>query len=267
MIASLAMYDWPEVRTHTDRLWRSIAQALRAEGFTNVPGSLERSMPLTEQWRSPALLFSQSCGYPLTHEFDNFLQVLATPVYGVEGCDDTAYQSLIVVHTDSGFAAPEDLRGAHAVYNAEDSLSGHLALRSVFAPLSSNGLFFGEVSCSGGHANSMKMVAAGAADVAAIDCVSFALCRRYRRQITDCLRIVAHSPAAPSLPYVTCAGRPRRQVDSMKRALASAFSDPYSAADRISLFIEGLEFTSRHTYDRVLVQEAEVRAAGYPDLG
>lgn len=266
MIASLGMYDWPEAKDETDKLWTGIASALRAEGFQSVPDNLERDAPVEEQWRSPDLLFSQTCGYPLIHEFDGYLEVLAAPVYAVEGCTGTDYSSAIVVHKDSKYETLTDLRGAHAAYNEENSLSGHLALRSVFGPLSENGRFFGTVSCSGGHRLSMEMVAAGKADVAALDCVSFAFGQKFRPNITDSLRVIAWSPSAPALPYVTRVGRPRGELHRLKQALAKAFSDPTLSDTRASLFIEGLEFTSRQTYDRVLQQEAEVAALGYSDL-
>ena len=189
MIASLGMYDWPEARAETDKLWAGIAAALRVEGFPDVPDKLERNIPAKTQWHSPDLLISQTCGYPLTHEFEGHLELLATPVYGVEGCQGADYSSAIVVQKDSRFASPGDLKGAHAAYNGEDSLSGHLALRSVIAPFAENGRFFGKLSCSGGHPVSMEMVASGMADVAAIDCVSFALAQQHRPKIADGLRL------------------------------------------------------------------------------
>lgn len=267
MIASLGMYDWPEARAETDKLWTGIAAALRSDGFRSVPETLERDMPVRTQWRSEDLLFSQTCGYPLTHEFDGYLDVLAVPVYRVEGCSGSDYSSAIVVHKDSAYSAPADLKGAHATHNDEDSLSGHLALRSVFAPVAENGRFFGKISCSGGHPFSMEMVAEGKVDVAAIDCVSYAFCQKLRPGITDNLRVIAWSPMAPALPYVTAAGRPRAELHRLKQALSKAFDDPKLADTRASLFIEGLEFTSRQTYDRVLQQEADVSSAGYSDLG
>lgn len=267
MIASLGMYDWPETRAETDRLWTGIARALREEGFSQVPETLERGTPVTDHWRSPDLLVSQTCGYPLTHEFDGYLELLAAPIYGVEGCTGAEYTSVIIVHKDSDFGAPVDLKGTHATYNGEDSLSGHLALRSVFAPLAGKGRFFGKTSCSGGHPVSMQLVAAGKADVAAIDCVSFALGCKHRPNITDNLRIIAKSPSAPALPYVTTAGRSKAELHRLKQALVKAFHDPDLTDTRASLFIEGLEFISRQTYDRVLLQEADAAALGYAELG
>ena len=32
-VAALPMYDWPDVREATDRLWQSLGTALQARGF------------------------------------------------------------------------------------------------------------------------------------------------------------------------------------------------------------------------------------------
>jgi ABC-type phosphate/phosphonate transport system substrate-binding protein len=265
MIASLPMYDWPEVRRATDAWWAGLARHLRAEGF-DAPDRLTRGREPGTQWRRPDLLLSQTCGYPLTHEFKERLEVLATPVYEVEGCSGPFYSSVIVVHADSAVSRPEDLKDATAAYNAADSLSGHLALKCVFAPLSTGGRFFGRTLVSGGHLNSMKLVHERNADVAAIDCVSFALARRTRPELTASLVVIAHGPAAPALPYVTAAGRPADEMARLKRALAAAAADPALAGTRETLFIAGLEFLTPHAYQRVLDLEAGCDALGYGRL-
>jgi ABC-type phosphate/phosphonate transport system substrate-binding protein len=265
MIASLPMYDWPEVRRATDAWWAGLTRHLRAEGF-DAPDRLTRSRKPGTQWRRPDLLLSQTCGYPLTHEFKGHIEILATPVYDVEGCSGPLYSSVIVVHSDGGISQPEDLRGATAAYNAADSLSGHLALKCVFAPLSNGGRFFGRIVKSGGHLRSMQLVHERQADVAAIDCVSFALARRIRPDIAASLAVIAHGPAAPALPYVTAAGRPADEMARLKRALAAAAADPALAGTRETLFIAGLEFLPRHAYQRVLDLEAGCDALGYGRL-
>ena len=265
MIASLPMYDWPELRRATDAWWAGLARHLRAEGF-DAPDRLTRSRSPGTQWRRPDLLVSQTCGYPLTHAFKEHLEVLATPVYDVEGCSGPLYSSAIVVHGDGGISSLGDLRGATAAYNAADSLSGHLALKCVFAPLSNAGRFFDRIVESGGHLKSMQLVHERKADVAAIDCVSFALARQARPELTASLAVIAHGPVAPALPYVTAAGRSPDEMGRLKRALAAAAADPALAGVREPLFIAGLEFLPRHAYQRVLDLEAGCDALGYVRL-
>ena len=183
------MYDWPEVRQATDALWTALRSAFLDGGIQNVPVELDRTRNVSQQWHSPDLLFSQTCGYPLTHEYDGKLQLVAAPVYDVPGCSGANYSSHIVVNGNSRFNSPSELAGACAAYNGSDSMSGHLALKPVFAPLARDGRFFGKTVVSGGHAASMEMVAGGRADVAAIDCVSYALAARYRPELTSQFRM------------------------------------------------------------------------------
>jgi len=266
MIASLPMYDWPEVREATDGLWQGIARHLAASGFAGVPQTLERGREPCEQWRSPGLLLSQTCGYPLTHALAGAVDLIATPCYGVRGCEGADYCSLVVVARASKAAGLTDLRGRTAAYNSDDSMSGMLALKAVVAPLSRGGRFFGRVIESGSHLASMRAVAAAEADVATIDCVSFALAERHHPALVRRLRVIAETPRVPGLPLITARGRPDPERARLARALAEAFADPASAAARADVFIAGLEFTSLSAYQRILDLEAAADATGYTRL-
>jgi ABC-type phosphate/phosphonate transport system substrate-binding protein len=266
MIATLPMYDWPQLRSSTDAWWAGLARHLRAAGI-DAPDRLTRSDAPDMQWRRPDLVVSQTCGLPLVHAFKDQLEVLATPVYAAEGCRGPHYSSLIVVANEAGITRLEDLKGATAAYNAADSLSGHLALRCVFAPLSRNGRFFGRLVETGSHVDSMRLVSERQADVAAIDCVSHELARRHLPEVVSRLAVIGRGPSAPALPYVTAAGRPPDEVARLRRALAATAADPELSAARQALCIAGLEFLPTDAYHRVLELEAGCEALGYSDLG
>ncbi len=266
LIASLPMYDLPEVRPANTAIWKAVRDRLRDAGMANVPDELERDGNVERHWSSERLLFSQTCGYPLTHAYDGKLQLLATPLYAVPGCVDANYRSFIVVAEQDAFRKPADLAGRRAAYNTDDSMSGMLVLKSVFAPHSSAGRFFGDVICSGGHARSMQMVADGAADVAAIDCVTYALLQRHRPQLTGRLRIIAEGPLAPSLPFVTSPGMASQQVDMLRQALVSVIADPTFRQAREQLFLSGVAVLQRSDYERILDIEREADALGYRTL-
>ena len=263
LIASLPMYDWPQVRAATDRLWAGIRNRLVDAGLPGAPDRLERGTVVRDQWRSPRLLFSQTCGYPLTHAFDGQLTIVATPVYAVAGCDGPTYRSHIIVNADSDVNDPAALAGTRCAYNTGDSLSGMLALQAVFAPLARDGRFFAEAVCSGSHLSSMQMVAAGKADVAAIDCVSYALAAAHMPDLVAGLKIIAESPSAPALPFVTAPATPSRYCELLRQALVSALCDPDLAEARSALFLERVEFLDRRDYDRVLEIENGVATYGY----
>ncbi len=265
-IASLPMYDWPEIAYATDQWWAGLRRHLVAEKFADAPERLERGFDRDRHWRSPDLLLSQTCGYPLTHAFEGALEVVGVPVYAARGCEEGTYRSVIVVAAESRYGRPSDLKGGRAAFNARDSLSGHLALRAVFAPLASEGRFFGSGVETGSHLASMEAVASGGADVAAIDCVTFALARAHRPKVAGKLRAIGESPQAPALPYVTAAGRPKPEVARLKRALAAAAADPNLSGAREALLLKGFQFASLAAYGRVLELEAAADALGYMEL-
>lgn len=253
MTVSLPMYDWPEVRKATDALWHGIDRHLGSgENLTRQPDYVAL-------WRRPGLLFSQTCGYPFTHEFDGKLTLVATPHYGVDGCDGPNYQSIAFARQASPLEA---FRGTVAAVNNPDSMSGMLALKLIFAPLAREGCFFGGTIETSGHANSMRAVRDGEADVCTIDAVCVALARRYRPDYLEGLVEVARSPMVPGLPFVTVSG----DVERLRAALAAAFADLALRETRDQLFLTGFSILDARDYRRIIALETAMQRAGGLDL-
>jgi ABC-type phosphate/phosphonate transport system substrate-binding protein len=265
-IASLGMYDLPEVAAATDTWWAGIARALTRDGVADVPARLTRDQAAQVVWRAPDLLLSQTCGYPLMHEFAGRLRVVATPCYACAGCDGPAYCSLIVVRADDAARTLADLRDRVAAANAADSQSGYSALRAEVAPLAKSGRFFSQVVLSGGHAESLGLVADGRADVCAVDCVTHALLTRNRPAAVAGLRVLGRTVAAPGLPYVTRADADDALVQRLRTALFAALADPALAAARETLLIAGAEVLPEDGYRRILEIEKAAQARGYARL-
>jgi ABC-type phosphate/phosphonate transport system substrate-binding protein len=262
-IANLPMYDLPEVAAANDALWRGIAQALDRAGVEDVPRALTRGVDLGEVWRNPEFLFGQTCGYPLMNAFKGELKPIATPVYDAPGCAGPAYRSLIVVRGDDPARDPEDLRGRTAAITHTASQSGYSALRATVAHLARRGRFFGKVVESGGHLNSLALVAAGEADVCATDCVTHALLARHRPAALDGLRVLGTSPAAPGLPYVTRAEADDQRLACLRGALFAALEDPDLAPARAALLITGAEVLPAAAYHRIVELEQRAEELGY----
>jgi ABC-type phosphate/phosphonate transport system substrate-binding protein len=257
------MYDLPELREVYADLWHGLARAFRREKVPGVPDRLTHSGDPAGDWRAPNLLFSQTCGYPLTHDWRDRLQVVATPVISAPGCRGADYASILLVRTGDPARRPADLRGRVAVINSTDSQSGCNALRATVAPLARDGRFFGRVVESGMHAMSLAMVATGEADVCAVDCVTVALLQRYRPVALEGLRVLARTRRAPSLPYVTRADAPRDLVQRLRAGLFAAFADPAIDAAREAVFLEDITVLPDGAYDRILRMERRVRTLGY----
>jgi hypothetical protein len=204
-VASLPMYDWPELRWATDALWSVIAEEFLAEGLP-APPALDRARPPEEVWRDPGLVFSQSCGYPFATRFADTLRIVATPVYDVDGCEGPLYSSMIVARRSDGGSARAgglaDYAGRRFAFNASDSLSGFVAFRVALAEA---GVGEGDWIETGSHRQSILAVASGLADLAAIDAVCWSLAEEFEPDAVGRLAVIARTPLRPSLPFVTSA--------------------------------------------------------------
>ncbi len=254
VIASLPMYDWPEIREDTDRFWDALAKAL------GVAGDLQRGGDYSAPWTDPRLLFSQTCGYPFTHALRGKVKLVATPHYVADGCDGPFYRSIVFAREKKPL---ESFRGSRAAVNGFDSMSGMLALKLVFAGLAQEGRFFSESVESGGHTASLEAVQAGRADVCAIDCVCVELARRYRPSLLEGLHEIARSPQVPGLPFITRGG----DVVKLRLALQQVFADEALAETRTRLLLGGFSVLSAADYDVILQRERHVEANAKHILG
>jgi ABC-type phosphate/phosphonate transport system substrate-binding protein len=245
------MYDLPEIRWATDALWSAVAARLSAAGIAAAP-ALDRDMGVPELWTAPALLLSQTCGNPYVRHYRDRLRLVATPCYSAPGCDGPRYCSLLVVRQDAPGAGLADFRGAVCAVNEWGSLSGWVALA---AALPEPG-FFRAALITGAHADSMAAVTAGEADIAAIDCVTYALLQRHRPGATAGLRVIGRTAPAPGLPFVTRRDAADETVEALRAALRGALADPALDQARAALLLEGIAILGDADYDAIPPQPA-----------
>ena len=250
-VAALPMYDLMELRAATDAWWRGLARAFRRQGVPDVPDRLVRRARDARLWRDSSLIFGQTCGYPLTHEYAGVLTPIATPCYRADGCAEAEYTSLVVVRQDDPARGLEDLRGRTAAINGPTSHSGWSVLRAMAAPLTTGGKFFARLVVTGSHAASLEAVASGRADVAAIDAVTYALLARHRPSSLAGSRILERSPRAPGLPYVARADAAPDLQARLREGVAEALADPTLAGCREALLIVGAEILPLEAYGRI----------------
>jgi ABC-type phosphate/phosphonate transport system substrate-binding protein len=232
-VAALPMYDWPEVRGATDRYWAAIRDRLRAAGV-DAPEALSRGLGLAEGWTHPRLVLGQTCGLPLVRELAGRVAVAGALDLGLEGCPPGWYRSAVVARADDARAALADFRGARLAVNGFDSQSGWGAILHHAAPLAKRGGFFGAVAVSGAHVASVERVAAGEADLAAIDLATWRYCLRHRPAAAR-LRVLLLTEPTPGLPYIAAPGA---DVAALRAAIAGAVA-ALPDADRAALGIAG----------------------------
>jgi hypothetical protein len=244
------MYDPPELRPVVDAWWRGLANAFRAEGVPGVPDGLDRALTFDMLWSAPDLLFAQACGFPLTGAWADRLQYVATPCYAAPGCEGSSYRSFLVVAAGSAAQCVDDLRGARCSINSRISHSGFNALRAHVSPLARDGAFFGSVSVSGGHSESLSDIERGVVDVAAIDAT----------------RVVGRTRLAPGLPYVTRLDVPPALRERLRAGVLRACADASLAAVRAELLICGVEVLPAGSYGCMGDMADDARRRGYGEL-
>lgn len=258
MRAMASMYALTELAWIVDLWWEGLARHWREAGLRDVPeASGEASGDLYAVWLAPDLFFAQTCGYPLTHRLKDKVTLVATPRYAAPGCEGATYRSFIVVRADSAIENLADLAGKTAGINGYDSQSGWNVLRRALAPVLKSPADFPRVVETGAHRRSVAAVRAGDVDVAAIDCVTFALLRQVAPNEVEDLRVIAASERAPSLPFVTRKGISTEDLDRLRRGLSAAMADPELADIRRALMISGIEILPLEAYDRILEIERE----------
>jgi ABC-type phosphate/phosphonate transport system substrate-binding protein len=260
--ALLPMYALPEMARVNDAFHAALRQA--------VPGLPERLSPPPPHLPAaiePATIFSQMCGYPLKTLFAGQFVLLGTPLYDFPGCTMgpdgvPTHRSVIITAANAPFGSIADLRNKIFAINGYDSNSGMNLPRRMFADIAGGSKFFSRVIVTGGHLASMAAVAAGAADAAAIDCVTYGFCSQYRPELTAQLRILAETPSSPAIPFITSFMTPPETAAALTQALLSP-----AVRDALrGLHITAILPPRPEAYDAVLAYQTEAAALGYPTL-
>ncbi len=240
------MYDWPEVRWAHDALWSAVAERLRDAGIP-APDALDRSRDVEAVWRDPGLVLSQTCGFPYATRLIDAVSYVATPVYGVEGCEGPHYSSAIVARRDEREAALAELAGRRVAFNARDSFSGHVVLVAAMREGGVSPEAFDWIE-TGSHRASIGAVAGGAADLAAVDAVCWALAKRFDAEAMSGLHAVGQTPLRPAVPFITSARRSEGEARAIRVALADALADPETKDARAALLLTGVEVLAPAQY-------------------
>jgi ABC-type phosphate/phosphonate transport system substrate-binding protein len=254
--AALPMYDWPEVRPATDKLWERLRDALRAADI-DAPDRLTRDREIADVWLDPELVLGQTCGLSLVRELSGRVAALGALDFGVPGCAAGWYRSAVVARADDPRKALSDFRDARLAINGRDSQSGYGAILHHAAPLARKGGFFAHTEVTGAHAASVARIAEGEADIAAIDFVSWGLARRFMPEATR-LRMLMLTDPTPGVPLIAAPGA---DVATYRGAITRAVRG-LDAATRSELSLQGFAALDAADYriigDRLAAAEARL---------
>lgn len=264
--ASLPMYNLPEMAGVNAAFWSALAEELRREGVRDVPETLTFARPPVPDEIGPAILFTQTCGYPLRTIYRDQYQLLGVPTYDAPGCDGATHRAFVLVLDEARFETLEDLRGARFALNSRHSNSGMNLPRALLAPVAGGRPFFGSIVETGSHPLSMARLLAGEVDAASIDCLTYVFFQDHRPDAVARLRVLAETPPSPAIPFVTSSRTPPDEVAALRRALARLAADPARRPVLAGLRLRDITPADPAAYERLLDYEREAARLGYPDL-
>ncbi len=253
--AELSMYIAPPRVCQASEAW--LAQSVERLG-----GRRERAIGLNlgQVWRSPRLLLTQTCGYPLMTQLRGQVRLVGRPRYELPHAQAGNHCSLVLARADDPRQALADFFASHGLVNSADSNSGMNLFRHLLAPWQREGRFFSRLTFTGGHRDSLRALREGRGDLAAIDSVTYDYLARDRSHEVDGLRLVAQSAGGPSLPYITASWRSAAQAEEIRAAMNQALAElPEVAA---TLGITEVLPASEADYQVLLDYEAEACRLG-----
>ncbi|MEM5424362.1 phosphate/phosphite/phosphonate ABC transporter substrate-binding protein [Paraburkholderia ferrariae] len=269
-IASLPMYN---VTPQHAAAWRSLLSdslGIVARSFDIGDITIENAPEgeLMPHWRRGDLLLSQTCGFPYRLlGLANEVRLIATPIFDAPGCEGPRYRSVLAVSSQAwerGAKTLEACRGLRAACNSADSHSGMNALRHAVAPLAREGRFFASVLWTGSHAATLRALASGAADVGAIDCVTFALLHDSHPERFDGVQTIGMTASAPGLPLIASRALGEDQTQALRDALDAAHAADAERARTLRL--RGFARLRGETYAEIEAIANAAAQQGYPEL-
>ncbi|MFT5502520.1 MAG: ABC-type phosphate/phosphonate transport system substrate-binding protein [Gammaproteobacteria bacterium] len=235
----------------------------------NIPSTFRKELLDESNFKiltDPDLLLGHTCGYPLMETYQSYLAPVCVPVFSVPGVNNRHYCSFFITAKDSDIECLNDCKNRIAAINGPDSNSGMNVLRHAVGPLANQSCFFSDVLVSGGHWDSVIAVSESRADVAAIDCVTFALLKDHQPDLIDSVKIIGSSTETCGLPFVIPLANDdvatrQRMIDSLNTALSKLDHQTKS-----TLHLERFEPVSLSDYQFILDIEDAAIQKGYPVL-
>ncbi len=189
------------------------------------------------------------CAGPYVKGHEKFgMELLAVPQVGGK----TVYHSYIVVPANSTAKSFGELKGKRFAFTDPDSNTGYLVPRFMLSRLGETPEgFFKEAFFTHSHDNSIKAVAEGLADGAAVDSLIWEFFNRTSPADTSRTRIVEISPAYGILPVVVRPGLDAATKKRLRDILFTLHQDEQARMDMNRLGIESFVQGNDAMYDSV----------------
>ncbi|HXM53519.1 MAG TPA: PhnD/SsuA/transferrin family substrate-binding protein [Candidatus Binatus sp.] len=185
-----------------------------------------------DQLRDGSVDVAFLCGLPyvrLCGERPGMLRPLAAPILDEARYQDRpVYFSDVIVRRDSPFRSFGDLRGRSWAYNEPGSFSGCLLVRHHLLQMGETEAFFGLLTFSGRHQESIRQVRSGEVDASAVDSHVLGVERLRNPDLAREIRVlIALGPSTIPLVVAT-SGVSEAVQERVRDALCALGTDPVS---------------------------------------
>lgn len=210
---------------------------------------------------SPLYLWLADREHPLA-------EAVAAPVLeGARYGDAPVYFSDLVVARDAPFSSFEDLRGASCAYNEPWSWSGRDVLLHRLAAMGERGAFFARTVKAGFHQRSLRLVAAGGVDAAAIDSQALAMELREHPGLAERIRVIEVLGPSTIQPVIASTALPADTRVRLREAFADLAHDPSLRAPFAFGLIRRWTPMTDADYDGMRARERDIAEADLHGFG
>ncbi|MCC7320299.1 MAG: PhnD/SsuA/transferrin family substrate-binding protein [Rubellimicrobium sp.] len=216
MIAALPMYLRAENRAAHDLFWGLVRDGLRARGI-EAPDSLDHELGPMEGWARPDLVLGQICNLPWRLRLRGKVTLIGAADHGLGDCTPGHYYSVLVARTADARRDPAELARRFA-YNDATSNSGWGA--PWFWAQARGHALMPRLE-TGSHAESARAVLDGAADLAAIDAITWRNLLRWWPGAAG-LSVIGRTGSTPGMTFISRPGvDPRPYFDAISDAIVA----------------------------------------------
>jgi ABC-type phosphate/phosphonate transport system substrate-binding protein len=247
--------------------WQAWFSALTESYLNRHYNSVELGFSVNEQAYTAAnVIAAQTCGYPFVTRWADTHEPLALPQFDVPGCTPGTgqYSSWFITRADHTGTSLRQFANSRVAMNSKNSNSGMNVLRYAISQFTSRQTFFSECTLTGGHIQSMRSVAEGRADLAAIDVVTYALINELEPALCRRLKIIGQSELTTGLPFIFTK-HSNIDRDELRAAMNQAVTLMDSEARKL-LHLNGFAPVAAKDYAKIKQLEDDAIAAGYPEL-
>ena len=250
MFAALQMYDHPEVSHVWDRFWSAIHARLARHGI-RCDEELRRPLDYHQPWSDPQLMLGQTCGWPFVSGVKHDNAILGVLDFGLDTPLPGDYHSVFIVSPQLAGMSVAELLANPDVTIAVNSLHSQSGYR-VLGELTGEPLILPKSRHfdSGGHRASLRAVADGHAQLAALDGVTWELLKRHDANVARVAEFGRSRPA-PGLPLI-CSNANSVHAALLQEIVADAISG-MDADDREALMLRGFVPATESRYDELLL--------------